>query len=797
MPWTTIVDAPDVGESAYFYAKSGIPVFPCNADKSPATPRGFKDATNRLDQVKQWWRDLPNAKIGVPTGRSFVVIDCDAKHHHGLVEEFEEACRVHGVDWLIELPKQSTPNGGGCHFLFKCDQEIRNKVLARNAQKDTIIETRGSGGYVCVSPSEGYFFERGGISSIPTITEAQLDAIFSVARSFSCIPEKEHREPVSRAVGNYGDGVSPGDDYNERGEVLELLRSAGWTAKSENHWIRPGKKDGLSATWDKVPGKFYVFTSNADPFEPNSSYSPFAVYAYLRHQGDFQRAANALISEGYGKQATVLINDKPEKPKKDSVEEAKFIELCASRDQAGASELIIRLADGRILFDHTAKIWRIYQNGVWVRDELRGVRRYVRHELQQSFRRMAKIRRAQMDAMLEKGIKEKDVDESESGRAWKACIGQVANLNKRHYLDNVLELAGDGSAMGVLATDFDQDPFLFACSNGVIDLKMFSFRESRPEDRISKRSLIEYRPEATCPKWDEFISTIFCGDEELGAFMQRFWGYCLTGEVGLDAVSIAYGGGGNGKTVGYNILTEVFGDYASHLPIETLLQQGNKRDSSSDYEKMRLLGARFVVASEIPEHRRINESLLKDISGGDSITARSPYEKPVTFKPTHKLHLMGNHKPQVKGTDDGIWRRLYLVPFNHKFAQPGNDGYRSKEDVMEDLRAELPGILNWLVDGLRALRTNGLNPPASVKGATDEFRRESDQIAEFIENACEEIGNLSEAVSDMYRAYKEFCDEEEERPMSKKGFSQSLERRGYQRWRSGSERRILGLKLRK
>ncbi len=784
-----------IGVSALTYAKAGIPIFPCRADKRPQTGHGFKDASHREATVREWWRRAPEAMIGVPCGSAVICLDIDAKYQADLVADFEEACRALGIDWLESLPKQRTPNGNGAHFLFRCTTEIGSMEIAHNVDGKTTIETRGTGAYFCVAPSKGYHFVRGSLLAIPEISPKQWEELVTVSLSFNRKAKKE-AFTSPRALSRDGHGLTPGDDYNQRGDVLGLLRKHGWTTRrDENHWIRPGKKDGLSATWDKVPGKFYPFSSNANPFEPETSYSPFAVYAVLEHGGDFSQAATVLRAEGYGQHAQVI---KPNDSANSDAITQGAVEECASRDQAGAADLLTQIGNGKIIFDHTAGIWRIYRNGIWGRDELRGVRRRARKRMQSYFRDAAQARRRQMDTMLENGMPKAEVEKSIPGVIWKNLMGQIANLNKRPYLDHVMALAADGEEMGTLTTEFDTNAMLFACGNGVIDLNMLTFREPSPKDMLSKRSLVEYMPEATCPKWDTFIDTIFCGDIDLSRFMQRLFGYCLTGDVGMDAVSISYGGGGNGKSVLYSVLAEIFGDYASHLPIESLLQQGNRRDVSSDYEKMKLLGARFVVASEIPEHRRINESLLKDISGGDLITARSPYEKPVTFKPTHKLHLMGNHKPEVRGTDDGIWRRLYLVPFSHRFAQPGEKGHRAKEDVLDELRAESSGILNWLLDGLRDLNANGLNPPTSVRAATDEFRKESDQIQQFIEEACIISKAYSTPINTLYETYKAFVEAEDtERPISKKAFSQSLERKGFHREHTGRERRFGGITTKK
>lgn len=280
---------------------NGIPVFPCSPDdKRPLIRNGFKGASVDENQVLEWWGKWPDAWVGTPTG-AIVALDLDAKHQFGLVRQFEQAAEDAGID-LSGLPKQFTPTGGGVHYLFRTEEEIRNRTYARNANGDTIIETRGNGGYIIA-------YNVDAIIQGPMLSDAQIGALLRLAESFCKIGKKASAQsdfPTKRHVSetNFGNtnGDSPGDQYNQRGDVFAVLKKHGWTRSGKHGWTRPGKDHGISATWDKVPGKFYVFSSNAFPFEPNESYSPFAVYATLECGGDFQEAASRLREEGYGEE---------------------------------------------------------------------------------------------------------------------------------------------------------------------------------------------------------------------------------------------------------------------------------------------------------------------------------------------------------------------------------------------------------------------------------------------------------------------------------------------------------------
>lgn len=282
-------------------AKSGIPVFPCNKNKAPMLKDGFKAASTEEAFILDNF-DQANVKIGVPMGE-ITCIDIDAKHQPGLIEAFEKAIKEAGLEiTLDQLPKQTTINQG-CHYFAKVvglSDQIRNLKLAKKANKETIIETRGKGGYVCVAPSDGYKWQRGNLRTTPEIKAEIWKNIVEVAKGFDQAPQTKPKEQASRQL--IGDGTTPGDDFNRRGDCLAILQAHGWRPAGGRYWTRPGKNGGVSATWDspETPGKFYVFSSSAHPFEPESSYSPFAVYAMLEHQGDFSAAARTLGGQGYG-----------------------------------------------------------------------------------------------------------------------------------------------------------------------------------------------------------------------------------------------------------------------------------------------------------------------------------------------------------------------------------------------------------------------------------------------------------------------------------------------------------------
>jgi putative DNA primase/helicase len=201
----------------------------------------------------------------------------------------------------------------------------------------------------------------------------------------------------------------------------------------------------------------------------------------------------------------------------------------------------------------------------------------------------------------------------------------------------------------------------------------------------------------------------------------------------------------------------------------------------------------MVLSSEIPENRKLNESTFKDITAGDLITARQLYANPFSFKPTHKLWLVGNHKPEIRGVDEGIWRRIFLLKFDHSFPKSGDPGFRERKAVVDELLAEGPGILNWLLKGYADIRANGLNPPDSVRVQTDAYREESDPLAEFIKGHCLEGAGYSCKSHEIWDAYCAYSEGHIRVYHSKRALTDALVQRGFRTKRTSSARMIDGI----
>lgn len=321
----------------------------------------------------------------------------------------------------------------------------------------------------------------------------------------------------------------------------------------------------------------------------------------------------------------------------------------------------------------------------------------------------------------------------------------------------------------------DADPWLLNCRNGVVNLRTGEFRGHDPGDLLTKVCGTEYRPNAGCPRWCDFMREIFQHDSELIEFVQRCCGLSLVGEVIEHLLLLLYGPGANGKSVLQEVLGEVNGDYAYTCPAFVLLKSKNDRHPA---EQAEFHGRRFVTAAEPDAGRGLAEETVKHLTGGDTITARRMKEDFWSFKPSHTIWLACNHKPTVSGRDHGIWRRLRLIPFNQRFDVDGTqpDLPRADPDLRNKLRRELPGILQWCLVGLQDYLANGLDIPATVLDASSEYQRENDTLQQFIDECCDTKPTAKVQASKLYAAYQKWCEQSGiKHPWSSTRFGREIE----------------------
>ncbi len=361
----------------------------------------------------------------------------------------------------------------------------------------------------------------------------------------------------------------------------------------------------------------------------------------------------------------------------------------------------------------------------------------------------------------------------------KRLIDAMAGLGNKKRIEPALSFAACNPSVVIRATQLDADPFLVGVLNGVVDLQSGSFQPHRPEHLVTRRLEVHYDANATAPTWDRFLDEVQ-PDPKMRAFLQRLSGYSITGAIREHVLPFHYGVGANGKgTFLEHAMLKLLGDYGAKLT--NGLVYANDRAKCPLLELAELCGRRFGLGEENNDGARLNEGALKSITGGDRQKGRFHYKEHVEYFPSYKIALVGNHKPRIDGTDDGIWRRFLLVDWPVQIPSDKRDG-----KLPDKLAVEMSGILNWCIAGARAWMAEGLNPPESCRAATEAFRDGSDSLAEFIEDAFEKDHDGYCTKADAFNAYKQWAGRQGiSRPMSKRCLGAQFVNRRWQEFKRG------------
>lgn len=345
-------------------------------------------------------------------------------------------------------------------------------------------------------------------------------------------------------------------------------------------------------------------------------------------------------------------------------------------------------------------------------------------------------------------------DHPEPAEFFKWC----ATSQQAKMVTNIVKLAKSDPRVAVPAAELDKHPHLLGVANGVVDLTTGDLLPPDPELRITRVAGCEYDPAARCPLFERTVADVFNDDQETVEFFQRLTGYTLTGNPNQDVMVIPFGNGSNGKSTVLGAVRKAFGGYARAAEAGTFVSDGKGGSNAGGAREdlVRLRGARFVYVNEPDEGGELREGAVKAMTGGDAITARAMYSTAsVEILPTWVVFMPTNHKPIVKGNDNGIWRRLMLLPFTRNFE---NDPTVAKDPARESkLVAELPGILAWLVKGALAYQAKGLVQAGVVKKASAEYREDMDLLAEWRNECCEVGPGFSESASVLWKSWEEYA----------------------------------------
>lgn len=434
----------------------------------------------------------------------------------------------------------------------------------------------------------------------------------------------------------------------------------------------------------------------------------------------------------------------------------------------GNSRRLVARHGAELRYCHPWRCWLVWDGWRWLRDDTGEVIRRAKDTVRSIY--------AEAGEQNDEGHRKKIAD-------WAKHSEAEARIRA------MISLARSEVGIPVLPKNFDTNPWLLNVVNGTIDLQMGKLRPHRREDLITKLAPIEFDRKAKCPRFRAFLAQIFDGNKGIIGFLRRTIGYALTGDTSEQVIIFLYGLGANGKTTLIRVILDMLGDYAAQTPTETLLV---RRYEGIPNDVARLKGARFVSAVEAEGGRRLAEARVKQLTGGDKVAARFLRREFFEFEPTFKIFVATNHKPVIHGTDNAIWRRIRLVPFNVTIPPDEQD-----RKLMDKLRSELPGILAWAVRGCLEWQKQGLLEPDEVRAATDEYRAEMDVLGAFLIDCCKKDASARVMAKALYATYQFWCDANGEKSTSQNAFGRRLTERGFKRKRNpkGNYER-LGLSLR-
>lgn len=716
------------------YASIGIPVFPCKADKAPLTEHGFKDATTDAEAIRAWWKRWPKALIGMPGGAisGYVVIDIDPRNGG----DFDEL-----IARYSDLPhtRQAATPSGGIHLWYKAPPGV--PLPKDNSGKiGPGVDFIGDGAYVVIPPSvrpdgEYVWLDERECAELPASIIAAV--------------QRPKPQPVTSAT-----------PARKRGKP-STSDSQPTTGNAADYWLDWALEQARDGTSDRVGYLLAIqlYLSRGNPDIEGTLRRYAAQASYDVHKPFTDRDISRWLTSA---QASDLVRrgeparsaqPQPARPPISLVERrAEYSGIHSGPDDeppaqppetgihntdTGNARRFVRRHGGRVRHVAAWDKWLIWDGTRWQPDETGEVERLAQETVMSIYSEAA-------DCADEAERKElaKWAMRSEADNRIKAMLSRVKSQPE-------IALASD---------QLDADPWLLNCRNGTLDLRSCELREHRQHDLCTKRAEVDYEPEAPAPTWAAFLDRIFAGDAALIAFVQRSLGYSLTCDTSEQCVFIPFGGGANGKSTFLETVGKALGDYALTTPTETLME---KRGQSIPSDVARLKGARFVSASESGDGKRLDEELIKRMTGGDQITARFMHRDWFTFTPVLKLWLAVNHRPKIQGTDNGIWRRIRLIPFEVTIPTEQQD-----KRLTRKLRAEWAGILAWMVRGCLDWQRDGLGTPDKVLQATQDYREDMDTIGRFIADRCLTLAQGFATSRALFDTYSKWCEANGERPLS-------------------------------
>ena len=418
-----------------------------------------------------------------------------------------------------------------------------------------------------------------------------------------------------------------------------------------------------------------------------------------------------------------------------------------NRSDAGNAEAIALLFGQKIRYNHTSGRWLIFNGNIWEVDEKNEIKQFAVQAVRERLRASADI--------------------NDTQKRERAANHALASENNNR-LNAALDIAKGLTPIAATKNDFDNDPFFIGTENGVLNLTNGELYTGTPEHMISKSLNTSFDSSARCDRWEKFVEEIMDDDPTLVNFLQMASGYTLTGDVKEQVLFFLHGFGANGKSTFLEVISYLLGDYSKSINFHTLESSINNSNKMTN-DVAELAGKRLVIANEVKEHSALNEARIKSLTGGDTITARHLYKDEFSFDPSFKIWLSANHKPKVDDNSYAFWRRIRLVPFEKSFK-----GDQCDKGLKNKLLDELPGILNWMIDGCVFWQKEGLTNPEKIQNATTEYQNESDIVFMFLKDRTIRKEGATVLSQSLFETFINWTKETGEKEMKRNMFGRKL-----------------------
>ncbi len=781
-----VVSNPSVKTSAASTISNG------NRGKVPSQIRqgtvgGIKEWTNKRsthDEVNAWSGN-PDYGICVQTrGVRAIDIDIDdRKRSQSVVQVIELLCG--------HMPKRSRSNSGKCLLLFRMPGTLQKQRFATG--NGEAIELLGDGQqFVAVGthPSGASYEWEGGLpSAIPALDRDEVTSLWDVlCQSYAVESEKTVKDPTPRVERENPDDLDRAKTLRQvDDDTMADVRSALQVFTAEDcddydFWVptlglalkslaQAGRETEALEMWHEVSAK----SPRYEHEEAQAKWETFTpdriTYKTIFAQAEARGWINPRSTAGRSTNATA--------------------DTRVDRTDAGNVTLLATQVDGNLRFIPESRTWVWWCGERWTQDTYGTAAQNAALQVAEHYHRRAVEMRRQAAA--------NSLDDKERKRIELVAVSLekwAAHCRNKKAVDCMLSMAKSDQRFTLAVGELDRDPWLFGVNNGVVDLRTGQWREACRDDYVTKRSPVAFNPDATAPRWLQFIEEITAKPTGalgtykprplLVAYLQRALGYAMTGSTREQKMFIAIGEGSNGKNVLLDLLQEILGDYCQTIPPEALMATRHDADAERPSPTAATLaGARAAISSESKDGQCLNVALVKRHTGGGYMTARYMRENTFCFEITHKLWLMTNHTPALDRMDEAMRGRLHLIPFDRQWNRPGNperdpnlpDG---DKDLQGKLRQEAEGILAWLIKGAVAYASEGLEPPSEVANMTREFFKDQDPFRRWLDTCirCDaKSGARAAQLFEVFNQWRE-AEGEESGPKSQKAFSTALATHG-------------------